>query len=73
MKTKNKSNNDEELVTEVNKFKICNKSQNANNNLNSKNDKKKSNKCDLGADFIPPDGGWGWIVVIAAGCSNVCV
>ena len=29
------------------------------------------NKCSLGNDFIAPDGGWGWFVVIAAGCSNV--
>lgn len=33
--------------------------------------KKRINKCDLGIDFVPPDGGWGWLVVIAAGCSNV--
>lgn len=75
MKTKNDSNNDEVIVNKINKFKICDKSQNANNNLNSKNNKikaKSTNKCDLGADFIAPDGGWGWIVVIAAGCSNVC-
>lgn len=24
-------------------------------------------------DFIPPDGGWGWMIVIAAGISNVSV
>lgn len=33
--------------------------------------KKPINKCDLGIDFVPPDGGWGWLVVIAAGASNV--
>lgn len=33
--------------------------------------KTKIKKCDLGIDFVPPDGGWGWLVVIAAGCSNV--
>ncbi|XP_055526240.1 uncharacterized protein LOC129718974 [Wyeomyia smithii] len=26
----------------------------------------------LGTDFIPPDGGWGWVIVLAAGCSNLC-
>lgn len=75
MKTKNESNNDEVIVNKINKFRICGKSQNANSNLNSKNSKikaKSTNKCDLGADFIAPDGHWGWIIVIAAGCSNVC-
>lgn len=22
-------------------------------------------------DFIPPDGGWGWMIIFAAGFSNV--
>lgn len=33
--------------------------------------KPRRNKCDLGPDFIAPDGGWGWAILIAAGCSNV--
>lgn len=33
--------------------------------------KQKPNKCDLGPDFVAPDGGWAWCVLIAAGCSNV--
>lgn len=33
--------------------------------------KPKRNKCDLGTNFVAPDGGWGWMVLIAAGCSNV--
>lgn len=32
---------------------------------------KRKNKCDLGANFVAPDGGWGWLVLIGAGCSNV--
>lgn len=24
-------------------------------------------------NFVAPDGGWGWFVVVAAGCSNVSV
>lgn len=35
------------------------------------NPKPRRNKCDLGPDFVAPDGGWGWAVLIAAGCSNV--
>lgn len=38
---------------------------------NKPNSKPRRNKCDLGADFVAPDGGWGWAVLIAAGCSNV--
>ncbi|XP_053682173.1 uncharacterized protein LOC128732803 [Sabethes cyaneus] len=33
---------------------------------------QKKPKPKLGADFIPPDGGWGWVIVLAAGCSNLC-
>lgn len=34
--------------------------------------KARNGKCDLGPDFVAPDGGcWSWLVVIAAGCSNV--
>lgn len=33
--------------------------------------KPRRNKCDLGPDFVAPDGGWGWAVLAAAGCSNV--
>lgn len=33
--------------------------------------KLKRNKCDLGPDFVAPDGGWAWFVLVAAGCSNV--
>ena len=37
------------------------------------NEKKKNEaKSKLNKDnFIPPDGGWGWIIVLAAGFSNV--
>lgn len=39
--------------------------------LNDVKKPKRRNKCDLGPNFVAPDGGWGWLVVIAAGCSNV--
>lgn len=39
------------------------------NKANAK--KKKINKSDLGINFVAPDGGWGWLVLIAAGFSNV--
>jgi len=38
--------------------------------LNEKK-KKNRNKSYLGPDFVAPDGGWGWFVALAAGCSNV--
>ncbi|XP_058814198.1 uncharacterized protein LOC131678139 [Topomyia yanbarensis] len=30
------------------------------------------NKPKLGTEFVAPDGGWGWMIVLAAGCSNLC-
>ncbi|XP_058985802.1 monocarboxylate transporter 9-like [Musca domestica] len=35
--------------------------------------KKHRDKSDLGPNFVAPDGGWGWIVCIAAGLSNLCL
>lgn len=32
---------------------------------------KAENANDLSENFDPPDGGWGWIIVVAAGFSNV--
>lgn len=32
---------------------------------------KRRDKSDLGPNYIAPDGGWGWVVCIAAGFSNV--
>ncbi|KXJ70132.1 hypothetical protein RP20_CCG024732 [Aedes albopictus] len=40
--------------------------------VDNKVKEKKPAKLKLGTDFIPPDGGWGWMVVLAAGCSNLC-
>lgn len=34
-----------------------------------KNELKSKVKKD--GEFIPPDGGWGWMIVFAAGFSNV--
>lgn len=34
---------------------------------------RRKSKTDLGSNFIAPDGGWGWLVVFAAGTSNVCI
>ncbi|XP_022209195.2 uncharacterized protein LOC111065373 [Drosophila obscura] len=31
---------------------------------------KRRDKSDLGADFVAPDGGWGWVVCLAAGLNN---
>lgn len=38
---------------------------------NSPKKKKKINHSDLGPDFVAPDGGFGWMVCVAAGLSNV--
>ncbi|KAH8315476.1 hypothetical protein KR074_004327 [Drosophila pseudoananassae] len=31
---------------------------------------KRRDKSDLGPDFVAPDGGWGWVVCLAAGLNN---
>lgn len=33
--------------------------------------KKRKNHSQLGADFVAPDGGYGWFICFAAGFSNV--
>lgn len=33
--------------------------------------KKKEKAPKIKDNFVPPDGGWGWIIVVAAGFSNV--
>lgn len=35
------------------------------------NSKAVKTKVKRDEDFIPPDGGWGWMIVVAAGFSNV--
>ncbi|XP_034475416.1 uncharacterized protein LOC117782431 [Drosophila innubila] len=31
---------------------------------------KRRDKSDLGPDFVAPDGGWGWVICLAAGFNN---
>ncbi|XP_034105051.1 uncharacterized protein LOC117568471 [Drosophila albomicans] len=31
---------------------------------------KRRDKSDLGPDFVAPDGGWGWVICVAAGFNN---
>jgi hypothetical protein len=33
----------------------------------------KKSKLKKDGEFIPPDGGWGWMIIFAAGFSNVSV
>ena len=33
--------------------------------------KQVNTKLKKEGDFVPPDGGWGWMIVVAAGFSNV--
>lgn len=41
-------------------------------NGNKSKVENKIKKIDDGSEaFVPPDGGWGWIIVMAAGFSNV--
>lgn len=36
------------------------------------NDKARRRRLRVGdPDFVPPDGGWGWLIVFACGFSNV--
>lgn len=36
------------------------------------NDKPRRQRLKVGdSDFVPPDGGWGWLIVCACGVSNV--
>lgn len=49
-----------------------NKTSNTKHSMkNGVNEKPHRGKCDLGPDFVAPDGGFGWLVLIASGCSNV--
>lgn len=46
-------------------------SENSNPVKEIKVKKKRKNHSQLGPDFIAPDGGYGWLVCLGAGCSNV--
>ncbi|XP_073834416.1 uncharacterized protein [Musca autumnalis] len=43
------------------------------NGTNKPKKPKRRDKSDLGPNFVAPDGGWGWVVCIAAGLSNFSV
>ncbi|XP_055370801.1 monocarboxylate transporter 9-like isoform X2 [Condylostylus longicornis] len=38
-----------------------------------KKEKQRRDKNDYGENFIAPDGGWGWLVCLAAGISNLSI
>uniref|UniRef100_A0A182MZR3 Major facilitator superfamily (MFS) profile domain-containing protein n=1 Tax=Anopheles dirus TaxID=7168 RepID=A0A182MZR3_9DIPT len=44
----------------------------AKENADKRRAKAAKSRSQLGSDFVAPDGGWGWMVVLAAGCSNLC-
>lgn len=35
--------------------------------------KQVKSKLKKEGEFVPPDGGWGWMIVVAAGFSNVSI
>ncbi|XP_061396617.1 monocarboxylate transporter 9-like [Musca vetustissima] len=54
------------------KSEPVNKTKDSNGTIKTKIPKRRD-KSDLGPNFIAPDGGWGWVVCIAAGLSNFSV
>ncbi|XP_017493085.1 PREDICTED: monocarboxylate transporter 4-like, partial [Rhagoletis zephyria] len=60
--------------TDVKHNNIENNSKNPTKTTSQTKPKKvRRDKSDLGENFKAPDGGWAWLVCIAAGCSNLSI
>lgn len=68
---KNNDNIDEEEKEELKIKNVTDKVIIVENGKTKKEKKKKEKAPKIKDNFVPPDGGWGWIIVIAAGFSNV--
>lgn len=52
-------------------LKVINKMTENNKEAKAKPNTNQNKRKVMDVNFIAPDGGWGWFVVVAAGCSNV--